>query len=250
MAHPHPTGQIVPNPTGRVVPHPTGQNIPHPTGRVVPHPTGQSVSIPTGQIIPNPKLHIDEYGWTAVPLDHSNFPSAETIGPLPSSINFVYPETLLAKRLTDRVLLNLPRMTVDHISRVYYYAFAIVATHFPEWIGGGGLKSPFLETLFLACLYHDIAVVEKTRATSNMSFEFLGGIIALQDMMGHGAPRAQAESVCEALVRLRLNSTSGSLSRLGQLVRLATGLGECAKVLLANLANQFALYSLLFSLAP
>lgn len=230
-----------------MVPYATGRVVPYPVGQIFSYPVGQIIPVPTGQIIPNPKLHIDEYGWNGLPLNHSNIPSAETARHLPSSIDFVYPETPLALRLADRVLFGLPVMTNNHIFRVYHYAFAIVTTHFPDWIAGA-LRAPFLETVFLACLYHDISAVEKTRATSNMSFEWLGGLIALEDMMAFGAPRAQAESVFEALVRLRLRSTSGSLSRMGQLVQLAVELGECAKVLLANFANQFTFSSLLLSL--
>ena len=56
-----------------------------------------------------------------------------------------------------------------------------------------------------------------------MSFEFFGGILAL-DLIGKdlGAPQSQAEAVCEAIIRHQDLGTVGTITFLGQLIQLAT----------------------------
>ena len=55
-----------------------------------------------------------------------------------------------------------------------------------------------------------------------MSFEFQGGFIALQHLQSFGSPLAQAESVCEAIIRHQDPGETGTISRMGQLVQIAT----------------------------
>lgn len=50
--------------------------------------------------------------------------------------------------------------------------------------------------------------------------------MALQELQGFGAPRAQAESVCEAIIRHQDPGETGTISRMGQLVQIATEFGE------------------------
>ena len=59
-----------------------------------------------------------------------------------------------------------------------------------------------------------------------MSFEFQGGYQALQELQGFGAPKAQAESVCESIIRHQDPGETGMVSRMGQLVQIATEFGE------------------------
>lgn len=59
-----------------------------------------------------------------------------------------------------------------------------------------------------------------------MSFEFQGGFIALTKLHALGVPQAQAESVAEAIIRHQDPGESGTISRMGQLVQLATEFGE------------------------
>lgn len=50
--------------------------------------------------------------------------------------------------------------------------------------------------------------------------------MALRELQGWGAPRAQAESVCEAIIRHQDPGETGMVSRMGQLVQVATELGK------------------------
>jgi cyanamide hydratase len=69
-----------------------------------------------------------------------------------------------------------------------------VRTHFPKWEYDN-------ETYFLACLLHDIGTAERFLATTKMSFEFKGAIVARDLILARGGPEDQADGVCEAIVR-------------------------------------------------
>ena len=71
---------------------------------------------------------------------------------------------------------------------------ALVRTHFPKWEYDN-------ETYFLACLLHDIGTAERFLATTKMSFEFKGAIVARDLILARGGPEDQADSVCDAIVR-------------------------------------------------
>jgi hypothetical protein len=58
-----------------------------------------------------------------------------------------------------------------------------------------------------------------------MSFEFYGGMIALDILGKEGAPKAQAESVAEAVMRHQDLGDKGTLTCVGALVQLATIFG-------------------------
>lgn len=192
---------------------------------------------PTQRVMSNPKFVLDAYGWTAVPPDRSNVPSAETAKPPPASIEFLFPQSVLISRVMDHMSGVFPPVALNHNARVYHYAYAILATHFPDWIAGG-IQTPFLDTLYLTCWYHDIATTELVRASSNLSFEWLSACYAMEQLMTSGAPRAQAQSVCEAVLRLTLMNTEGSVTRMGQLLQLAVELGECLKSYLYALGGD------------
>lgn len=55
-----------------------------------------------------------------------------------------------------------------------------------------------------------------------MSFEFNGAIIALNELSRLGAPRDQAEAVCEAIIRHQDLGVDGNITFLGQVIQLAT----------------------------
>lgn len=99
----------------------------------------------------------------------------------------------------------------------------MVTQHFPTWIASA--KDSFFETWALTCLFHDIATTADMRAATHLSFEFQGGFAALTQLQAFGAPRAQAESVCEAIIRHQDPGDTGTISRMGQLVQLATEFG-------------------------
>ena len=67
-------------------------------------------------------------------------------------------------------------------------------THFSQWTYDS-------ETYYLACLLHDIGTADAFLATTKMSFEFKGAIVARDLILEHGGPEDQADSVCEVIVR-------------------------------------------------
>lgn len=99
----------------------------------------------------------------------------------------------------------------------------MVTQHFPDWIATA--EKDFFETWALTCLFHDIGTTPENRDDTHMSFEFQGGFIALQQLQAFGAAKAQAESVCEAIIRHQDPGETGTISRMGQLVQIATEFG-------------------------
>lgn len=63
------------------------------------------------------------------------------------------------------------------------------------------------------------------RERTHLSFEFQGGMTALHQLQDLGAPTAQAESVCEAIIRHQDPGSTGTISAMGCLVQLATEFG-------------------------
>jgi cyanamide hydratase len=59
-----------------------------------------------------------------------------------------------------------------------------------------------------------------------MSFEYYGGIITLDLLGKEGAPKPQAESVAEAVMRHQDLGETGTLTSIGALIQLATIFGE------------------------
>jgi len=92
---------------------------------------------------------------------------------------------------------------------------AIVAQHFPTW-----KCSP--ETLFLAALLHDIGTTPANHTSTHLSFEFAGGYIALDLLKAHHAEVAQAESVCETIIRHQDLGDTGMVSTLTAIIHFAT----------------------------
>jgi len=58
-----------------------------------------------------------------------------------------------------------------------------------------------------------------------LSFEFYGGYLALNQLQEYGAPREQAESVAEAIIRHQDLGDIGTISTVGQLIQLSTLFG-------------------------
>lgn len=57
------------------------------------------------------------------------------------------------------------------------------------------------KTYYLACLLHDIGTAERFLATTKLSFEFKGAIVARDLILNLGGVEDQADSVCDAIVR-------------------------------------------------
>jgi cyanamide hydratase len=97
----------------------------------------------------------------------------------------------------------------------------MIVQHFPDWIG-----SAFFETWALTCLFHDIGTTPQNMSITHMSFEFQGGFIALTKLQEFGAPKVQAESVAEAIIRHQDPGQTGTISAMGQLIQIATEFGK------------------------
>ena len=97
-------------------------------------------------------------------------------------------------------------------------ASAILKTQFPD-----AILAP--RTLALACLRPDIGSTSKNLHATRMSFEFYGGLLALNLLkgpVGYGASQSEAESVAETVMRHQDIGEGGKVSFLTALVQLAT----------------------------
>ncbi|EFX06010.1 urea hydro-lyase cyanamide [Grosmannia clavigera kw1407] len=163
-----------------------------------------------------------EHGWAAVPRD----PSVVLLGkeflhePKPLLVQDMLLPTLdpLVVKTQAYAKEKLSPQTYNHSMRVYHYATAILLQQFPDKAQD---MSP--STLALTALLHDIGTTHDNLRTTRLSFEFFGGLLAL-DLVGKqlGAPQAQAEAVAEAIIRHQDLGTTGSITFLGQLIQLAT----------------------------
>ncbi|KAK7732744.1 hypothetical protein SLS57_000687 [Botryosphaeria dothidea] len=162
------------------------------------------------------------YGWHAVPRN----PAITLQGklkladPTPFSTNDItYPDTELVRQSLARVGKELQPETLNHSLRVYYYGMSIVQNQFPHWLSEKWINE---ETWLLICLFHDIGAAPNNLGNTHMSFDFWGGIEALQTLLKFGGPKSQAESVAEAIIRHQDPGETGTISCAGLLVQMAT----------------------------
>lgn len=75
----------------------------------------------------------------------------------------------------------------------------------------------------MTALLHDIGTTHENLRSTQLSFEFYGGLLAL-DLVGQqlGAAQSQAEAVAEAIFRHQDLGETGKITFLGQLIQLAT----------------------------
>ncbi|KAK4226551.1 cyanamide hydratase [Podospora fimiseda] len=168
---------------------------------------------------PDPVSH---HGWTPVPVDAEAIfqgkPYLHKPHPLLAKhIHFPSEDPIVAK-VQDYAKSQLPSPTYNHSMRVFYWATAILKQQFPAHASS---LSP--STLALTCLLHDIGTAPHNIHSTRLSFEFQGGIIALNLLQNTlSAPQPQAEGVCEAIIRHQDLGTTGKITFLGQLIQLAT----------------------------
>jgi len=164
---------------------------------------------------------IEAYGFTAVPRKTATLltlskASSATPKPLSPS-TLALPSSPLATQIHRYAKQELPIETYNHSLRVYFYGLAILSHAFPTWS-----TSSFEETFFLTCLLHDLGTTPKNIQPTLLSFEFYGGYLALDLLKSLSAPREQAESVVEAVIRHQDLGDTGTITRIGALVQLAT----------------------------
>ncbi|KAI1435764.1 hypothetical protein GGR50DRAFT_284172 [Xylaria sp. CBS 124048] len=163
---------------------------------------------------------LDMHGWTAVPVDANVIfnknpivqPSALKLAEVPFPSND--PVVAAVQRYAKE---HLVEQTYNHTMRVYYWGFSILRDQFP----GYGSKLS-LSTWALACLLHDIGTTHANLRSTLLSFEFYGGILALNLSRKYGASPVQAEAVAEAVIRHQDLGTVGTITILGQVLQLAT----------------------------
>jgi len=163
------------------------------------------------------------YGFTPVPRDpdelFADHPTASGANPKQDLFvagDFPLPDSPLVREVKAFVKKELDEQTFNHSHRVYIYGVALTKTHFPTW-------SYDLETYYLACLLHDIGTAEKFLATTKLSFEFKGAIVARDLILQLGGIEDQADSVCEAIVRHQdIFVTGGNITMIGQALQLST----------------------------
>ncbi|OOQ91140.1 urea hydro-lyase/cyanamide hydratase [Penicillium brasilianum] len=168
------------------------------------------------------------YGFTAVPASASSLLSSVTTSTpapfIPVSETSV-PDTVLSERIKRYAQSCLPVPTYHHSLRVYHYGLAIKKHLFPSWKFSD-------ETYFLTCVLHDIGSTEENMTKTKLSFEFYGGLLALNVLqestdtsaLGATASRDLAESVAEAIIRHQDFRDQGQITAVGQLLQLATAL--------------------------
>lgn len=160
---------------------------------------------------------LETYGWTAVPRSQSKL--LDSVKPKPATkittSDITVPSSPVAQKVYEYAKAQLPEQTFNHSMRVFYYGSAIITQHLPHF-------APSTETYFLTCLLHDIGTTATNLRATRMSFEFHGGLLALELLQSSGTPKEQAESVCEAIIRHQDLGESGSITTVGQLIQLAT----------------------------
>jgi cyanamide hydratase len=92
---------------------------------------------------------------------------------------------------------------------------AIAKQHFPNW-----RYSP--ETYLITALLHDIGTTPANQLTTNLSFEFSGGILSLDLLKSLNADKSQAEIVCETIIRHQDIGDTGNITTLTAITHFAT----------------------------
>lgn len=207
------------------------------------YPSTPTLFCPTTTLtMPNP---ISTHGFTAVPASATTLLTSTPAYPAPTSppspipvTSTPIPNTPLAQRINSYAKTRLPEPTYHYSLRVYHYGLAIKQYRFAahaDWQFSD-------ETYFLACVLHDIGTTEENITATHLSFEFFGGMLAMDVLRNTsihnpggdgpgGAPagvasRDQAESVVEAIIRHQDLCEVGKITALGQLLQLATIFGK------------------------
>jgi cyanamide hydratase len=175
------------------------------------------------------------YGFTALPADQSTDKPATT-SPQPVEISSLAPpKTPLAIRVTEYVKTKLDADTFRHSLRVYSWGCAIARQCFPDFelTPGSNLE----ETFYLTAMLHDIGTCDEFISSTRLSYEFFAGILALDLLQntnitgGDGiAPREQAESIVEAIIRHQDVQDKGMVSLMTRLIHWGTLLDNIGAV--------------------
>ncbi|KAK5164842.1 uncharacterized protein LTR77_009506 [Saxophila tyrrhenica] len=160
-----------------------------------------------------------KHGWTPVHRSLDKLVASRTnLQPSkPVAIDDIpLPSGALAEQVLKYAKENLPTETLNHSMRVYYYGQAIASQHFPTWT-----YTP--ATYYFASLLHDIGTTPSNQNSTHLSFEFQGGVLALDLLKNQlKAEVAQAESVCETIIRHQDLGSEGNITTLTAVIHFAT----------------------------
>ena len=69
------------------------------------------------------KSHVEAFGWSAVPRDRSNVPSADQANSKSITVAFeeIWPKTEVVRKAQEYAKEQLPKETYNHSLRVYCY---------------------------------------------------------------------------------------------------------------------------------
>ncbi|KAI1484542.1 hypothetical protein F5X96DRAFT_663810 [Biscogniauxia mediterranea] len=163
---------------------------------------------------------IAKHGWTAVPCDAAAILKGKPYIHKPMAYKFTdisFPNDPIVAKIQAYAKEHLIEQTYNHSMRVFYWGYSIIKDQFPEHA-----DKLSMSTWALTCLLHDIGTTDANLRATLLSFEFYGGILALNLVRESGAPAAQAEAVAEAIIRHQDLGTVGTITFLGQVVQLAT----------------------------
>jgi cyanamide hydratase len=191
----------------------------------------------------------NSYGWHAVPRNPATILEGKTHlhDPKPQTISsLTYPDTPRVQASLKYAREHLPRQTLNHSLRVYYFGISIISTQFPTWLSSNWIDP---ETWMLACLWHDIGTTDDNLKNTHMSFDLWGGCKALTTLqtseLGE-VPQSQAESVAEAVLRHQDPGETGMITCMGWIIQVATLLdnaGQFAELMhrdtVRNVAKEF-----------
>ncbi|KAL5349440.1 hypothetical protein ACLOAV_005732 [Pseudogymnoascus australis] len=187
---------------------------------------------------------IKAYGLTAYPRSTTSLLSSRVEPKEPHALgvdDIPLPDSALVGKVLEYAKKELPVETFNHSMRVFYYGIAIAKFSFPDL-----LTPSWISTYLLTSLLHDIGTTPTNISSTLLSFEFAGGLLVLDLLQKEGAPKAQAESVAEAVIRHQDLGETGSVTSITAVILLATifdNVGKNAELVhpqtIVNITNAY-----------
>lgn len=160
-------------------------------------------------------LIMSEYGFVKIERDVAKaVPNPKSPTP---QLNTDLPNSKLSQSVLKYAQEKLPAKVLNHSLRVYLYSRAIIKDQFPNW----NLDD---EVVFVTSLLHDIGTTDENMKATKMSFEFYGGLLSRDLVLGQTKNQDYAEAVSEAIIRHQDLGESGYITTLGLILQIATTL--------------------------
>lgn len=141
------------------------------------------------------------------------------------------PDTPLAKSIHDYAKQQLNAETYRHSMRVYYIGMAVLRTYFANTWGKSLAADP--TPWFLSTMLHDIGTTDANIASTHLSFEYFGGMLARELILKTAAKhdldaayaQGVADSACETIIRHQDVGKRGFVSANTLLIHIGTLFG-------------------------